>query len=530
MESLVRTPDNVSQLAGLERVLRRLDQLDSIRRYVTAAVQASPRDPAIRELQFRMAAALDGSDSVAVVAAQWIVTDSTSDMPYRLWAQWLAEQGNVDGARVVIEQGQARLGDRRLSPQSAAYAAMAGDWPDAARQWVATVADDPSLLVLASGSLRRAPQGAREELLNALGDGSPTGEWISAFLMAAWDRAEEAWTALDHALPSNDAVAATLLRQFADRAAELGTPEALRSRGYALERLAEMSVGRAAERARLDAARAFADAGNLAGAQRMLDRLTITADTNSREAATAMATFIQVLSEAGRVAEAEERFREWESRMSSRDVSAVKENLAWGWVRAGELDRAEAVLSEEWSVGAQAIRGWVALYRGDLSEAQDRFQEAGPYTRSRTEATSRSRAMVMLERVRGGSLPELGAAMLLVAQGDTVRAVERMREAARLVPPGGGRAELLVHAAELAVAAADTGSAEGLLLEATEVEPEGPSAPAAELALATIYAATDRNEEALRRLEYLVLNFPGSAVVPQARRLLDQVRGVIPKT
>lgn len=530
MDDLIQTPNNVTQLVGLERVLRRLDQLDSIREYVAAAVQSSPRDQGIRELQFRTAAALDGTDSVAVVAAQWMLADPTNDLPYRLWAQWLAQQGNIDGARAVIEQGQVRLGDGRLSSQSAGYAAMDGDWPQAAREWVATVSDDPSLIVLASGSLTRALEGAREELLDALDDGSSTGDWIAAFLMASWDRPGEAWAVLDNALPDDETIAAVLLRRFADRAAELGTPEALRSRGYALERLAEMSTGRAAERARLDAARAFADAGNLVGAQRMLDRLSIATDTASREAAAAMATFIQVLSDAGRVAEAERRFHEWESRMSGHDVSVVKERLAWGWVRQGELDRAESLLSQDSSVGTQAILGWVSLYRGDLSGAQERFRAAGPYTQSRAEATRRARILVILERVQGGSLPEFGEALLQMARGDTGRAVLGLHDVASLLPPHGGRAEILVYAAEFAAAVADTALAEELLLEAIGAEPDGPSASAAELALATIYSATGRNEEAARLLEHLVLNFPESAVVPQARRLLDQVRGAIPRT
>ena len=119
-------------------------------------------------------------------------------------------------------------------------------------------------------------------MLRALADWSPGGDWIAAFLLATWDRSAEGWSLLDRSLPGSDALAAVLLRRFADRNGELGTPEALRARGYALERLAERSIGSTAQRARLDAARAFADAGNLAGAERMLDRLAISADTTSR--------------------------------------------------------------------------------------------------------------------------------------------------------------------------------------------------------------------------------------------------------
>jgi len=530
-EALIENPGNVSQLISLERVLQRLDQLDSIRSFVAAAVRASPRNQTIRELQFRVVAALDGADSVAVVAAQWTMADPTSEGPYRAWSRWLAQQGNLDGARAVIAQGRSRLGDNRLSQYEAQYAALAGDWSDAASQWAETVSTDPSLIVQASGSLRRAPEGVRGALLDTLiGDDAPAGDWIASFLMASWGRPEEGWALLDSALPGEEPLAAVLLRRFADRTGELGTGEALRSRGYALERLAEVLGGPAANRVRLDAARAFADAGNLIGAQRMLDRLVIANDTTSREAAAAMATFIRVLADAGRVAEAEGRFLEWEPRMSARDVAAVQEKLAWGWVREGELDRAETVLAGDSSVGSQAVRGWVALYRGNLTLAQEQFMAAGPYTQSRAEATRRSRALVILERIQGGRLPVLGASLLAVVQGDTGRGLQGLREAAGLLPPGGGRAEVLVLAGDLAAAAGDTALSESLLLEAMSVEPDGPVAPAAELALASLYASTGRNEEAARRLEHLVLTFPDSAVVPQARRLLDRVRGAIPRS
>jgi tetratricopeptide (TPR) repeat protein len=424
-----------------------------------------------------------------------------------------------------------RLGERRLSQFAAQYAGLAGDWSAAGREWTNAVSANPSVIVQASNSLRRAPEDRRETLVRELTESDrPEGAWIAAFLLASWDRSGEGWTLLDAALPSENALAAMLLRRFAERAEEMGTAEALRARGYALERLAATSVGAAAYRARIDAARAFADAGNLTGAQRMLDRLAVATDTTSREAAAAMATFIQVLADAGRMAEAEARFREWESRMSAGDVASVRAQLAWGWVRDGALDRAEAMLGEDSTVAFQAVRGWVAFYRGDLWQAQEFFEAAGPYAQSRAEATRRSRALVLLQRIRGGWLPQLGTSLLAVEQGDTARALEGLHEAAALLPVGGGRAEVLVLAGDLAAAVQDTALAVRLLLEAIEVEPEGPAAPAAELALAALYVSQGRHEAAVEQLEHLVLTFPESAVVPQARRLLDRARGAVPRS
>ncbi|MGD8726924.1 MAG: hypothetical protein PVH40_04715, partial [Gemmatimonadales bacterium] len=242
MDSLAGEPADVSYLLGLERVLQRLDQLERIRPFVTAAIEASPRNQTIRQVQFRVAAALDGADSVAVVAAQWTMVDPTSEGPYRAWSQWLAQQGNVEGARAVIAQGRVRLGERRLSQFAAQYAGLAGDWSAAGREWTNAVSANPSVIVQASNSLRRAPEDRRETLVRELTESDrPEGAWIAAFLLASWDRSGEGWTLLDAALPSENALAAMLLRRFAERAEEMGTAEALRARGYALERLAATS-------------------------------------------------------------------------------------------------------------------------------------------------------------------------------------------------------------------------------------------------------------------------------------------------
>jgi len=530
-DALEQTPARISDLYGLERVLRRLDRLDELRPYLARAVQADPRNETIRELQFRVATALDGADTVAVVAAQWMLVLPSSVAPYRAWAQWLAQRGDLDGARALIAAGQERLGGPRLAEYAAQFAALDGDWEQAGSHWTEAVSVNPTLIGAAAGSLRRAPDAVRQDMLDALmAQRADAGSWIAAFLLAWWDRPEEGWTLLDGSLPAGDVPAGTLLRRFADAAGEWGAPDGLRARGLALERLAERSIGDVAERARLEAARAYADAGSLSGAQRMLNRLAVTADPNSREAAAAMGSFIEILADAGQVAEAEARFDEWESRLSDRDVSPIKEKLAWGWMRRGDLGRAETLLEGDSSVGAQAVLGWASLYRGDLANARERLQSAGPYAQSRAEGTRRSTVLVLLERVRAERSPELGAALLAVARGDTVGGVAELRAAASRFPPTAGRAEVLLLAGEVAAAGGDSATAEALFVQALSADPEGPSAPTVELALASLLASSGRVDEALHRLEHLILTYPQSAVVPQARRLLDRVRGAIPST
>jgi predicted Zn-dependent protease len=67
------------------------------------------------------------------------------------------------------------------------------------------------------------------------------------------------------------------------------------------------------------------------------------------------------------------------------------------------------------------------------------------------------------------------------------------------------------------------------LLRAAAVK-EAPAAAAAELALGELLLTLTRDGEAVRTLEHLILTYPQSALVPQARRRLDQARGAVPRT
>ena len=77
------------------------------------------------------------------------------------------------------------------------------------------------------------------------------------------------------------------MRLFADRVSRLQTREGTRARGFALERLADLVDGAESEQARLEAAQSFADAGDLGGARRMLERLEVTAGSAPRDSSSA---------------------------------------------------------------------------------------------------------------------------------------------------------------------------------------------------------------------------------------------------
>lgn len=243
-----------------------------------------------------------------------------------------------------------------------------------------------------------------------------------------------------------------------------------------------------------------------------------------------MAALIRVLADAGRAEEAEELFRQWERSLRGDEVAMLREKLAWSRVRRGDLDRAERLIAGDSSIGAQAVLGWVALYRGDLAGATEYFRVAGPYAQSREEATRRTQVLALIQRIDPDTVPTLGAALLRLGRADTVRAVRELEDAAGELPVRGGRAAVLAFAGELAVAVGDYDQAESLLLDALSLDENGASAPTAAYALAVSYARLGRHDDAIRLLENLILDHPESAVVPQARRLLDQMKGMLPSS
>lgn len=525
-------PGNVSGLLGLERVLRRLDWLDTIAPYVRRAVAVAPSSDAIRELEFRVAAELGGGDSAQAAFARWVAALPTNDTPYRAWAFWLARAGQIASAQRVLAEGRARLGDARLSPLAAQLFMAAGNWLEAAWEWRGVVLADAAQLASAGAGLGQAPEPFHERILGLLMDdpAAPESHWLAADVLARWNRPEEGWTVLEAALPADRGRAAALLRAFADRVGRTPTVAAGRARGFALERLAELLEGPEADRERMAAAQAFADAGNLAAAQRLLDRARSDRPRRGADAAAHMAALIGVLADGGQLEEAERRFAQWEPRLSRDDVRLVREKLAWAWVGRGELEHARRALGQPTTVGAQVVAGWIALYGGDLAGARQAFRSAGPEGRSREERSERSAVLVLLERVQAERLPPLGAGWLALRQADTTGAISELRAAAAALGPTDGRADVLAFAGALAVAVGDARGAEALLLEALAADSAGPAAPGAEYQLAAAYLAGGRVGDAIRHLEHLILSRPESALVPRARRLLDQAREAIPRS
>ena len=140
--------------------------------------------------------------------------------------------------------------------------------------------------------------------------------------------------------------------------------------------------------------------------------------------------------------------------------------------------------------------------------------------------------MALLQRIQGESNSELGAALLTLARGDSVAAITALRRAAAKLPEQGGRLEVLLLAGQLAAQKGGDQEPTAIALfdEIVRAGGEGAAPPAAELEWARVLVRDGRSAEAIPHLEHLILTYPNSAFVPEARRVLERAKGAIPKS
>ena len=528
---LAGKPADISALLGLERSLLTLNQSSDILPAVTAALQAAPASSAVYGIALRAWAADEQPDSVRAMAERWARVAPTEEAPYREWGAAELSRQNRSGARAAYLRGRERLGrPDAMAAELAQLALLESDYSTALREWLLAVRRLPGYRASAVGTLSQAPAGARADVLRQLGrENDFVARRLEAELRARWGDPLGAVRILMPALPPDRIQSFATLRALLDQIRTLRTSPGKQAEGMVLEALAARSQDAQASRLRLEAAQAYTAAGDRAAARRMLGGLADDIATPQSVASDAATTLVTVLISEGKMEQAASRLAELQPKLSADEYDALRRRIAFGWLKAGDLVRADSAVARDSSVEGLALSGRIRLYRGDLRGAAELFQAAGPYAGDRSEATQRTAMLALIQPLQRDSMPELGNALLRLEQGDTVAAIIGLeRAAAGLAPPEGG-AELHLLAGRLASASGKTADAERLLRVA--VHKDAPSAaPAAALALAELLLSSRRQAEAVTVLEDLIRTYPKSALVPQARRKLDEARGAVPRT
>lgn len=529
-------PVNIPALLGLERTLFVLNRMPELLPLVQRARARSPENAALRSLELRVYAALNEPDSLEAVARRWASTVPRSEAPYREWGLALADHRRWNEAREAYLAGRTALGgEGTLAIELAELEQRAGNWEAAASEWARAVTKSADVAPNAASQLAEAPTLQRERVIRVLTapEASVRAKRIGAEVQLAWGQPTEAWAVLEPTLSGSDAQ--TTLRRFADLAGSLTTPEGHRVRGLALNRWADLVPSPLSERARAEAVRELLEGGDRAGARKVLEGLATDRNAPQETNSVAQAALLEVLIADGQLDVVEQRLGQGNGgALTADDRTILRLALAKARIARGDLDRANAALGNDSSIAVIAQHGWIELYRGNLKGAMEAFRLAGPYATDRAAATERTGMMAMLQRIQAESSPELGAALLTLARGDTAAAISALRRAANKFPVQGGRLEVLLLAGQAAARAG--GEHETTAIAVFDEIARGgkgvesAALPAAELEWSRLLMRNGRASEAIPHLEHLILTYPNSAFVPEARRVLERARGAIPKS
>ncbi len=244
--------------------------------------------------------------------------------------------------------------------------------------------------------------------------------------------------------------------------------------------------------------------------------------------ASASGTLLRLLVDEGKMEEAERSLAQYRGVLSTQEMATLTRRVAIGWARAGKLDRAEALAAADSSVEGLALRGQLRLFQGDIADAVELLRAAGPYAGTREQATARTSLLALLQPIEEDTLPALGLAFLALERGDTTVAVAGFSSIGAARPRNKGGAELLLLAGQLEAARGSAPAAEKLFRAAVDTTAPA-TAPAALLELGRLLASSGRGGEAVPVFEQLILDYPRSALVPQARRALDEAKGAVPQ-
>lgn len=512
-------PTGVSALLGLERAYAELHWTDSLLAPLDTLMRRNPREPIFRAVQLRSLQTLGRDPEMRDAFERWVEDAPRDPAPYREYARLLLHRGQAQRADSVLLRARAQLGGSGdLQLETAQARAAMGQWEESARAWRLALASSPYLEQAAAYALAPASSTVRDAI-RAQFLAPPvlvSARRALATLEGAWGSPANGWLALRD-LPPDSASAAAWL-DFAQRA------EAEDRWTHAREALANVLRwrGGASPDVALRAAVAALNSGDPGGAL-TLAPLTSGGADSARVARLLLPVHVRALSALGRPATAERLVASYDRWLTPTNRATLARSIAFGWVRIGDMTRARGALTVAGpDADSSDAAGWLALYAGDVRTARRLLRTGGD------ASPELALALSLISRTTLDSSPELGRAFLTLARGDTGRAATAMVETAERLPEVASL--LLYTAGQLRASLRDDAQATALWRRVVEQYASSAEAPAAELEWARALRRGGDAVSAARRLEHLILTYPQSALVPQARRDLELVRNAIPGT
>jgi tetratricopeptide (TPR) repeat protein len=512
------TPQSaVPAVLGLERCLMALGLGDSLLPVLDSLIAARPRDAVFRNAKLRTLISLDRLATARGAFDAWTRELPRDPAPFREYSRLLLQNGRIPEADSVLQRAQRGTGGGRdFAIEVAQLRAAMGLWAPSAQSWRVAYGLAPYVEQAAVYALAPTPLTSRELVRRALA--APPVEVgarrILAALEATWGSPRAGWVVLQDLPP--DSASASAWLDFAQRA------ESSESWLVARDALVAALDWRPSVDLTVRAATAALSGGDATGALALLGRVPVTRDS----AATAKRVVplqVRALTTMGRATEAERLMAAYAPWMSAEARADLSHAIAWGWIRAGDVGRARnALVVAGTDADSSVASGWIALYEGDLRLARAVLRRAND------PAADAVTALALLSRTRVDSAPTVGAAFLALARGDSLRAATTFERAATEVADAAPL--LLMAASQLHAARRSDERAIALWQRIVDGYAQAPEAAEADLEWARALRRRGDAAAAIPRLEHLILTYPESALVPQARRELDLARSAVPGT
>ena len=504
------SPDMLAALLGLERVYASMSRSDCLIPIADSLARAHPAETMVQIVRLRVLLYARKPAAAKAAFAEWARRSPSQVTPYREYARMLLEAGDLATADSVISAAQRLPGaDRALAAERARVQSARGQWAEATASWRGAVDQGPHLVPEAAFALGAATGDARDDIRRALASPPATApaRTLLSQLELMWGSPAAAWSALASLRAGDSTVAAW--RDFAERAEGI--------EGWLPARDAWRAVLAATKCDAETALRATDDAirgGDAAGALATLESFPCAA-TETSTGRVAAALRVRALALSGRAAEASAALAPLS--LSDDERRVLTTDIAWAWVRAGDTEKARSMMGDALADDSTGVRGWLAVYDGDIATARKALRE------SATPSSDAVRAQAIIARTGADRAPQLGAAFLALARRDSAKAATLFESATAELPDAAPL--LLATAAEIRHARGDVSGAIALWQRIVDKYGDSPDAPPAELALARALLAGGDRAGAKAHAEHLILTYQSSALVPQARRLLDTLGG-----
>lgn len=525
---LESNPTSLSGLLTMERVLTAQGRTAEIMTAVDRLLAADPKSVIGHQTRLRVLSGLGDIDRLEAAIRDWISATPELETPYREAAVVWRNRGDHARAVALLEQGRRRI-DRRdaLALELGDVYAGMGEMERAADEWSRAVGEAGRGVMLVERRLQMLPDGGAR-VIPALvarlsAEPSTYARQRAAAMLSIEAGLEEAalgaLAALAARTPPEEREA--LLVELARRAdaADLHTVALTAYQG--LLTAAPDASALLAIRSRI--AELALMAGDTALAEATYSELESASAAGSPQRRQAAALRIQLGVRDGEIESALADYASFRASFpDAPELDATAAAVGTVLLEADRVDDAQSVLDGVRGVAAAQVRGRLALRNGDLETARHEFISAAPLLRGR-EATATIALATLLTRVsaRGGEL----VAQVLAADDPGRAAAVRDAAAAARKLAASERAAVLDFLADTAERAGLNEDATALRREIIETLPDTHEAPAALLSLARAAgAAPETTEEARVLLERLIVEYPRSALAPQARAELQRLQ------